>query len=162
MYITNGELCTHDMVQLPTCEGDIRILQNFQMNNFEKSYLLNGLSLFVQILTCSLKKYCTFNEIHIFFWKQFLLRKRFWWNKDMVCRWLRIAEYVYLSYGLNVEYVTKHYHKFHAGLGIHMMFIWIISSSQKAYGWLILSFYSFISIPSLSQFILMVNAILQV
>ena len=28
VYITNGELCTHDMVQLPTCEGDIRISQN--------------------------------------------------------------------------------------------------------------------------------------
>ena len=24
VYITNGELCTHDMVQLPTCEGNIR------------------------------------------------------------------------------------------------------------------------------------------
>ena len=23
VYITNGELCTHDMVQLPTCKGDI-------------------------------------------------------------------------------------------------------------------------------------------
>ena len=28
VYITNGELCTNDMVQLPTCEGDIRISQN--------------------------------------------------------------------------------------------------------------------------------------
>ena len=28
VYITNGELCTHDMVHLPTCEGDIRISQN--------------------------------------------------------------------------------------------------------------------------------------
>ena len=29
VYITNGELCTHDRVQLPTSEGNIRISQNF-------------------------------------------------------------------------------------------------------------------------------------
>ena len=28
VYMTNGELCIHDMVQLPTCEGDIRISQH--------------------------------------------------------------------------------------------------------------------------------------
>ena len=28
VYITNEELCTHDMIQLPTCEDDIRITRN--------------------------------------------------------------------------------------------------------------------------------------
>ena len=63
------ELCTHDMAQLPTCEGDIRISQNL-MKNFEKSYLLNGLSNIVTFFTVWFLKIFCIKWIHIYFWVQ--------------------------------------------------------------------------------------------
>ena len=65
VYITNEELCTHDMVQLPTCEGDIRISQNLMktLKNHISWMDYPFLSKFWMFIA---KKYSTFNEF-IFF-----------------------------------------------------------------------------------------------
>ena len=65
VYITNGELCTHDMVQLPTCEGDIRISQNLMktLKNHISWMDYPFLSKFWMFIA---KIYSTFNEF-IFF-----------------------------------------------------------------------------------------------
>ena len=49
VYITNGELCTHDMDTVANLWGRHKDFTEFN-ENFEKSYLLNWLSIFVQIL----------------------------------------------------------------------------------------------------------------
>ena len=65
VYITNGELWTHDMVQLPTCEGDIRISQNLMktLKNHISWMDYPFLSKFWMFIA---KKYSTFNEFIIF------------------------------------------------------------------------------------------------
>ena len=65
VYITNGELCTHDMVQLPTCEGDIRISQNL-MKTLKNHISWMGYPFLSKFWMFIAKKYSTFNEF-IFF-----------------------------------------------------------------------------------------------
>ena len=76
VYITNGELCTNDMVQLPNLWGRHKDFTEFNENS-EKSYLLNGLSIFVQILNVHCYKYSTFNEFIFFSEYSVLLRVKF-------------------------------------------------------------------------------------
>ena len=65
MYITNGELWTHDMVQLPTCEGDIRISQNL-MKTLKNHISWMDYPFLSKFWMFNAKKYSTFNEF-IFF-----------------------------------------------------------------------------------------------
>ena len=69
VYITNGELCTHDMVQLPTCEGDIRISHNL-MKTLKNHISWMDYPFLSKFLMFIAKKYSTFNEFIFFFWVQ--------------------------------------------------------------------------------------------